>query len=594
MPDTPFFRGRNRMDWLFAVMLQTACDWKSSDQISDVASLIGPNTVERITLPFGIGPLITLVYTEPYLFVVSSSTRGAIQWIGNVLGSSAVASPPAGGTVSTYFGSISSYAYQSTRNKIAAASATRQIVLIGFSLGGSVVTILKDMLSKGDGIESACIAFGTPRAGTLTFAAAYPAANYSGFGVINDPVPSVPPVMWTGLGLHNYWTPYPPFVTYTQIGEGATLKLGGSIDDGWATQPVDEVILGFDTGLFASYHNQPLYGRLLRTGLPATLPDGFDGYPNAGNLDQTASEIFNFGAVPWLWSSNPTTPKQGSNSMTCQLAFYIRDKASPPLGFQEVYYFAGDDPAVPYQAALSPANNWITKRANFLSSSLEIYALRCSHVGSPKKSYLTKFSIPTGGNLGVSDNIQVSVAYFGYSAGHTVKRQFHFRGLPGTWVTADKLTGPGQTGQQLITGNSQAFLDTLAANGMCALAGRATPALPYTISSAAQSAQNQLITLTLTSAVSIVANTLIEIRGCKQAPLLNGRWLTVGTPGVGQVTLSGSERYSAPASLNGTLGPVVPTAYALTTFQFNAVSKKNTGRPSFLQRGRRSPQLRHR
>jgi hypothetical protein len=593
MPGIPFFRGQNRMDWLFAVMLQTACDWGTDEEIQSVAQLLGFERLQRYGIPASIGPPVTLVYTPSYLFVVASSTRGAIQWVGNVLGSVASSVPPAHGTVSTYFGAIASWHYKGIRNDVLAGVESRRLVLVGFSLGGASVTILKDMLLRADGVASACITFGVPRPGTTTFADGFPSDDHVGFGVINDPVPSVPPIVWAGQGLHNDWIPFPPYVEYSHVSPGFTLFLDGSISPGFTVEPVDQVILGFDTGLFKQFHNQPLYGSLLRTGLPSTISDGYEGFPHAGLLDQVAAEVFSIGSQPWRWLSSPTPPAR-EFSMGCQLAFYIRDKASPPLGFQEIYYFPGDDPSVPFNAALASSGNWITKRAKFLSSSCEIYALRCSHVGTPKKSYLSKFKVPVVGDTQVTETIEDCVTYFGFSPGRSVKRQFHFRGVDSRWITADKLTTSGNSGQLLIVGSGTAFLNTLMAAGLSMLAGSGETRENHRIQSAAKATQSDPITLTLADTYAPAPGTLIDIRGCREAPLLNGRWQTIGAASAGSIKLSGSARYSAPASLSGYVSPVVPTLFAVEEVMFSGVGSKKTGRPSFLQRGRQSAKLRHR
>lgn len=593
--DIPFFRGVNRMDWLFAVLLQTAADYGTDEDVRQVAAIMGDADVQRWAVPSQLYPDVLTVITSDYVFVVSASTKGAIQWIGNVLGSTASNVEPSHGSVSTYFGLCAANQYGAVRNMVLSASSSRRVVLIGFSLGGASVTIIKDMLSLADGIESACVSFGNPSAGTTSFNTGYPLDNYAGFGVLNDPLPSLPPSTWTGLGLHNAWTPFPPFVNYDHPDAGSTLLLDGTIRDGYAIQPLSEVIFGFDVGTWLTFHNQPLYARLLRTmDMPDTLPDGFQGYAHASLLDDTASRTFSYQSFPWRWATTPLITSAGGSIMACKLTMYIRDKASPPLGPREIYYFSGDDPSVPFQAAIgavSPAVPWTTLRAAFLSKSCEIYAVGCSHVGSPKKSYLRKFSNPIQGTTGVTETIQDCVAFFGYNSNHSVKRQFHFRGIDSNWITADRLTSAAPSNLNTIT----TFLSVLAANGLSAYGQEAPTAQGTAIASGAKATQTSPITLTLASTgLTIPANTLVRINGCKAAPLLNADWLSVGTAPAGQVTLSGSERYSCPATLNGIINVVSQVPFALSSFEFNGVTSKKTGRPSFLQRGRASVKLRRR
>jgi hypothetical protein len=594
MPDVPFFRGQNRMDWLVATLLQTACDYGTNEQITAVGEIVGPTTVTRFGGTLTLYPPVTVVVAGTYVFLVSSSTKGAIQWVGNVLASSAVSSPSGNGTVSAYFGFVASAQLAAALPTVQANLGGRLLVLVGFSLGAASMTIVKDVLARQYGIDSSCIAIATPRPGTTTFANDYPTDNFSGFAVVNDVVPSVPPSTWTGLGLCNAWTPFPPFVTYTHVTAGNTLLLDGTLSPGYSLQSVTDVVLGINTGLWASYHNQPLYARLLRQQLPYVLGADYEGFAGSASLDNVAADVLSFALQTWPWATLQPSLVMGDSSMTVQLAIYIRD-VNVPLGFQEVYYFPGSDPNTIFQA-MSPgtSGNLSVLRQNFLSKSCQIYAYRASLVGPPRTSYLYKFAIPLTGKLEVTENIQDSLIYLGYNNNHTVKRQFHFRGVSNLWITGDQLTPQGLAGQATYIVGTGGWIPTLMSYsvGMLSYASTFTPF--GAIQSGAQAAEGTPITLTFTPSNAIANNALIQIKGCRAAPLLNGRWQAIGTSPAGQVVLSGSQRYSCPASLNGSIALVNPTYYAMSEIAFNGVGIKKTGRPSFLQRGRQSVKLRHR
>lgn len=280
--------------------------------------------------------------------------------------------------------------------------------------------------------------------------------------------------------------------------------------------------------------------------------------------------------------------------MGVQLAFYIRNAASPPLGFQEIYYFLGDDPVAVFAAATDGTYPWVQKRKVFLSKSCEIYAVRVSHVGSPKASLLKRYDPPIGGVTPATDTIEDAICYLGFSGDGQSKRQFHFRGIASTWIAGDKLSPQGQGSSGVILGSPVAFLDVLQAAGLQMLVSRSAGQTGTPIVAAAQATANTPITLTLGSTLVVPTGQLIEIRGCRQAPLLNGRWRNIGSGLAGQVTLSGSQRYSAPPVIAGTLWQIGVPFRQVANFQFNSVTSKKTGRPSFLQRGRQSAQLRHR
>lgn len=588
-----FFRGEDRTDILFCLMLQTACDWKSNSEIADVAGILGFERLTRYSIPLNAGPPVTVVFTTDYVFVVSSSTHGLLQWVGNVLGSAAVSAPPSAGTVSAYFGAVASAHYQGIRSDVLSGIGSRRLVFIGFSLGGASVTILKDMFYRGDGISSACFAFGSPRAGTTSFAAGYPVADYVGVVAVNDPVPSVPPTTWAGLGGHNAWTPFPPFVTYTQIDPGFTLFLDGNLAAGYFEEDVPQVVQDFADGSVLTFHNQNLYARLIRTLLPDNLTDGYDGYGRAGSIDDIARTVFDPWQPPWSWGST-LKPFIGVSNMVCQASFYIRDKSTPPLGFQEIYYFASDDAAGLYDSGINGPYAWVGLRATFLSKSCEIYGFRVSHVGSPKKSYLKRYEAPIQGQTGVTATIEDCINFTGFSAGNASKRMFHFRGIDANWLKGDTVSGIGQTKLPLIADAGGSFVARLKISGLAILSGFGTSPTLYNITAAAKATQDAPITITTNSTFVFGTGLLIEIRGCREAPLLNGRWKIIGAPAAGQIILSGSARYAAPPVIGGNVKVLGIFTSGLATESFAGVGSKKTGRPSFLQRGRRSAQLRHR
>lgn len=594
MADLPFFRGRNRTDCLVALLIQTACDYGSDADVMAAAACLGPARVTRHPTLWNAMPSVYTVETADHLFVVSASTYSALHWVGNVLGSGMMPADPLSGHASMYFLTVAKRQLALVSERVQAAAGSKAIVLIGFSLGAVSVTLLKGLLSRVLGIESACFAFASPRPGDAAFAAGFPTANYTAFAVVNDPVPSLPPVVWSGLGRHNAWSAFPPFCTYTHVSAGGTLFLDGRIDDGYSLVSMADFVLAFDTGRIQTWHNQPLYARLLRSrDLPDALPDGFDDFPFASKIDQGASTVFSYSQIPWRWQS-PAVPQGKVDPMTVQLAFYIRDKASPPKGFQEVYYFAGTDlNAQIYQATEGPLP-WDLMRAKFLSSSCEIYAVRASNIGSPKKSRLKRYITPLEGLAPATDTIEACIAGVGSSDGFQVKRQFHFRGIASSWIAADNLTALGQANLPKIFGSPNGFLPDLITGGLVINTYGPGNITKYSLTGAAQTAQSLPITLTFSPNVSIQAGKLVEIRGCKEQPLLNGRWMVVGASAAGQVILGGSHRYTAPPSISGKIYVVDPFPVAIARAEYSNIATKKTGRPAFLQRGRRSPQLRHR
>jgi hypothetical protein len=598
MPDVPFFRGENRMDWLYAVMLQTAVDYFDLGYIQTVANILNPSVVHLVTMPSGLIPRCAVVVSDGYVFVVSASTKGFSQWLANVLGSAASSVPPAGGEVSLYFGNVALAQLTAVAPIVQASLPGRQLVLIGFSLGGASCEIMKDMFARRFSISSACVSFGNPRAGTTSFVAGYDSSNYAGFGMVNDPVPSVPPILWTSLGIYNGTVPLPPLVLYSHVTQGNTLTLDGSIQPGYSTMPLTDVLASLADGTAVKFHIQDVYARAIRTqGIPDSIPAAYQGYTNANQLDSIAGELFYWADVPWAWPHGgtilPPAPK-GVVTMPCQFAIYIRDTGGVPAGFQETYYINNDDPSAVIDAmtASPTGTDPVSLRQAFLSNSCAIYAIRASFVGSPKKSRLIKFPTVKVGLLSNTDQIRTALAYFGYSPGYTVKRQFHFRGIPSNALNGDQLNTGVSAGQ--LTAGIDAFLAAMKLGSMVLRANNTTIASGTKIIGALKANQTDPITLLLGSVSPFANGDLVVVTGTKANPLLQGQWKVTNTTPNTSVILQGSANYSAPAALAGVIRPFTPTWPTLNTWQFNAVSSHDTGRPSFLPRGRQSARIRHR
>ena len=594
MPSIPFFRGPSRIDWLFAVLLQTSCDWGTDEQVREVMGIIGSATVSRHSSPGHVFPDVFVVVSDVYVFVVSASTHPDGQWIGNVLGSPATVVPLSHGTVSAYIGGVAAYQYAAVKGEVVAAIPGRKLVLIGFSLGAASLTVVKDMFARNAGVTCAFVGYGGPRTFTASFIDGFDRSNYSEFGSTLDPVPSLPPRIWSGLGLHNSWIPYGPFVAFDHCTVGNSLTPDGTITSGYELLSVPEVVFSFATGQLVTYHAQSRYARLLRSrDLPESLPDGFEGYAHTSLLDNLCASVFPINAGPWQWASPVPQRIREVTRMSSRLTIHIRDKSSPPVGAREVYFFDTDDPQIPFSKAVDFVGSlkpWISARAKFLSSDAEIYAVGCSHVGTPKKSWLRKLALPLGGATGPMDELGNCIVYFGFSPTHDAKRQFHFRGVDKTWLQSDSITGVGEKKLLLVT----TFLDQMKAGGLSIQANNVTIGNGIPIVAGLKAANTDNVTLTLGNNTEFATGVLVVVTGCKAAPLLNGTWLTAGVYPAGQVILGGSFRYAVPAVLNGKIRLIDNRPLAATSFEFNGVGFKRCGRPSFLQRGRQPVKLRHR
>lgn len=591
MADIPFFRGENRMDMLYALLLQTACDWRSPEQVVRVANVWGHVRSRVFSFDADIAPEVWVIVCNDYVFVVSASTHSALQWYLNVLGSGQSSIAGVEGRTQAYFGSVANAHFREYRDFLLQNVQGRKVVFFGFSLGAASVTIEKAILEGREGIDSACFAFGCPRVGNERFCALYPVQDYLRFNYFEDVIQSLPPPEWSETGVHNGWVPYNRMVEYDWPQPGFHLKLPDQIIEGDKAPSTSQVIIGLDRNLYLTWHSQDLYARILRAGLPKELPNGYEGYPLASQIDDLAYNVFFSG---FFGAPSPTFSSPPKGDKLIQAVIYIRDK-TVPLGFQETYMFNGSNPddVFDYFNPASPAVAF-SKRLAFLSSSCEIYAFRCSVVGGPRKSHPYKFANPLPGAVSATmADIEDSICYFGFSANRDFKRQFHYRGVPATYLDASKLSGTGVGALPLIDA-WHTFLQA----GVMVIADP-SKGVTSNFGNVTKATNNDPCVLVLNTPVTLSDNALVVVTACRKTPLLNGSWLVTAAPSVpvNTLTLSGSERLSpAPTSIGKVRAQTFTGAVGtpIRIFQFNAVSSKKTGRPSFLRRGRQSVRLRHR
>jgi len=597
MPGTPFFRGVNRLDWLYALELHTAFDRGSDALARQVAGSWGLVSYSTFAPAGSLTPPVAVAVCTDYVFVLSGSTRQAVQWVGNVLGSAAVPISVVPGSSPAYFLSVAFAQYTAIRSAVLAAAPGRRVVLIGFSLGGAAATLLKSLLQALDSVQAACIVFASPRPGDAAFAASYPTSDFQRAQFNADVVPAFPPTTWAGTGLHAGWVPYAPFVTYQHIAPGHTLYSFDEIRAGDQLPDLVDVVLGFSSNLYQQFHQPGLYASIIRAGLPDTLADGDDGHPAAGDYDSLAPQVF-FTPSPWPWlPARPLTSEVGM----IQVSFSIRNKSDKSVGFNEVYYFPGSDPQAVLDSLLASSSSGgsiypsiAIGRTSFLTRSCELWFIRSSLVGPPRQSVPFAWPQPIQGQVASSmTDIADCITYQALAQGGSARRFFHFRGIGESWLNASQLTDPGAKGQTLIL----SFLNGMLQRGMRLF----SPATLWTspIAGVNKAAVGAPCVLQLDTPTTAIANTVIEISGVRKTPLLRGRWLTTGTGGApaNTLTVAGSEWLSPnPTTTGKVIGLGFPGAvgWQIRSFVFKQVGSKKTGHSGFLRRGRQSKKISHR
>jgi hypothetical protein len=598
---TPFFRGQNFADWLVAILLQSAADFGDERTVQDACLIVGPAVVKRFLQRTSTFPDVFTAVTDDYVFVISASTQGAVQWVGNVLGSATDTLGVFPDEVSKYFGITAIFQFDTVVSEVMRNISSRKLVLIGFSLGAATCTIMK-VLFKGQGIDPiAVFAFASPRPGTQSFVDHNDWTNYQRIAVQDDPIPSVPPVRWSTRGLYTGFTWLPPTSIYGSPTPAWAFARDGVLHEGQFDQNLPEVIYNVYSGDVYRTHNQPYYALAMRRFLPDKLPLGFDGFAQGEDIDSVAKSVLK--PMPaWPWPVlTPTILHGGVSDMGSLISIFMRDQPRNK-GYGENYY---STTAASSALLTSVVNNLLPARRKMLAKAqtpsarngMEIYGARVANVGSPRQSFLYKPTAPLLGTLPYISGmatIEDCAIYMGFDATNSFKRQFHFRGIDAGYI-ADEQVPEGGTLDDLINGASiSSLVNILKGLGVAVHSTRPAIPLSYKVTAANQPTQGALITLTTDNAVGFDPGTLWDLRGVRGAPLLGGRYQSVSGKVPFLITLSGSQRYSAPAIITGTLYQVGANYQALDHLSLLGAGKKNTGRPPFSPRGRRSPQLRRR
>ncbi len=598
---TPFFRGQNFTDWLVALLLQTAADWGNERTVEQAAMIIGPSTVKRFLQATTVFPDVYTCVTDAYVFVISASTQGKVQWVGNVLGSSTVEFDGIDGEVSKYFGITAIFQYTSVAETVAANIPGRRLVLIGFSLGGATCTIMKELFAGQHIDPIAVFAFASPRPGTQDFVDRYPSANYQRIAVQDDPVPSVPPYRWSTRGIYTGFTWIPPTAQYGAPTPAWAFDRTNVLHEGQFDQNLPEVFGNLYTGDVYRTHAQPYYATAIRRHMPDFLPNGYDGFDRGETIDEVAQSVLQPSPV-WPWPHYPPViVNGGSSTMGSQIGVFMRDNARQK-GYEEVYY---STTAASKALLDNVVNNLIPARKKMLArytspaakNGMEIYAARVSNVGSPRVSFPYRPAAPILGTRPLHQgmaNIEDCAVYQGYDATSQFKRQFHFRGVDSFDISDEQITEGGELDTLVNGASPNSLVNVLKSLGVAVHSTRLSPGTNFQVTGATQANQGDLITLAVVNPAGFVPGTLWDLRGCRQAPLLNGRWQAAGPTVANQIVLSGSWRYSVAPIISGTLYEVGPNYQNLDNMALLGGGTKKTGRPPFSPRGRKSAQLKHR
>lgn len=303
MTRKPFDLPLQRVDYLEIAVLAEALVNRDEGAISTALSAMGSGTPRYVFFSASVPPIC--VYEDvanTFLFVSISGTYGWWQWVLNVLGSGQIVVAPIPGKVSAYFGFCGNWIGAFLDGNYPSQLNAYTVVITGHSLGGVVAQTTAAYLTGLGYPAPLVVSLGCPRAGSATFAAAA-----SAMIVLNgndDPIPSLPPIVWAGVGSNfpNPGSPPPDF--YSQAGELNSLSPAGLISAGFSALPFTEAVPA------VLLHKAPThlpweYSRRLRQQMtPADFLPGASGYPAPAALAEAQAVVGPLNRTEFLQQSS--------------------------------------------------------------------------------------------------------------------------------------------------------------------------------------------------------------------------------------------------------------------------------------------------
>jgi len=575
MADTPFFRINNRTDWIFVSNAALALANDDFPLLEESFGALGPGVVQhRPQLP--LVPDVYLYVNGEMVVVLVQGTEGVAQWVGNILGSPQSLEPSFSGSVCFFFARVALAIIHDIQTIITPLLATRKLVCMGHSLGGAVAQLLGDFFRTTAVNGLSVLAIGAPRVGNPTFAAAI-GAQVQRLATVNDPIPSLPPVSWAGPG-----SAYPvggpgPAATYQHAGSGWRLDTEGAITNAEVIVPTSEILSQLLTAATpthaASYYLSAL---LLDSDLPTQKP-GDEGYADPPTLfEATRSNL----GLP-ISARQQERIVEGMDLI--QGTMYFRDLEISEGWTEQIYGVTTVD------AMLTKLSGLLSPRSLFLSQNIEIHATRAAIVGGAKVSKTIKLASPQRGQVAEDTNEAGDcILYLCRSAGNS-KRLMTFRGLPDSWIGKDKLTPAGNAGLASI----DSFMSGLLVDSFLNLK---TPSLlglgKQPIDSMANAVPGGPIEVTTAAAHGFSSGDIVSIQGLRGYPYLLNRW-KIAVVSATAFTLVGSQRYNISSGAVGTVLGIEYVGTAVTSYGFDSVGHRNTGRPFFQPRGKKSRKVIH-
>jgi hypothetical protein len=260
---------------------------------------------------------------------------------------------------------------------------------------------------------------------------------------------------------------------------------------------------------------------------------------------------------------------------------YFRDTAVSQ-GWSEAFYAISDIPTM--NALLA---SLLGPRAAFLGTDMEIHAYRSAYVGSPKLSQTTKLASPQQGQGSGPSNEPGDAILYNYKAATNSHRILTFRGVPDTYIEKGEITPIGRANLGLM----DAFCIAIKAGGV----GLKIPnpfELVTSLVSIGNAAPGGTIVCTSAAAHGLETGDHVNIAEIRGYPYLLGKW-KINVLSATTFELVGSDRYNVQLNGQGTFQGIVYVLQAASTYGFNMVAYRKTGRPFGQPRGRRARRVLH-
>jgi hypothetical protein len=569
-----FFRGSDRDDLIAVASLAIAHYQNNAFQSQQIFRSIGPGT-------FTFFPGST---TRPDLYAYESDdalrvsikgTDNALQWCGHILQSNAFPFGQFSGQVISFFGTVAQDIVDMTREMFAGVIGHKKIAIVGHSFGAALAQLLGNYWWNAKAVNPSVVCLGCPRVGTDAFA-----DSMKTFVVRveneNDLICGVPPEIWQGIGAG-----IPPLgpgvpVHLAHAGEGHALQPDGTLTGGSDPLNAAQVAYYLARG-YIEPHDATSYLAALQAGLkPNPLAPGDDEYQAPALLAAATFDQLGLGQP-----LNKQGPGETDMAATLVQGLMFFKHKTVPQGWSESIYAAT---SVPSMTTL--LQTLVPERAKGLAADCEIVGYRSSSVNPPKDSFTDELNPPTVGVITGACNEPGDCYLYQFRA-QSHRRRMTYRGISDADIqggVANALPNPTSTALDAFNG----LLQTNA----CVIKIIDPANSWFPITSMANAPGSGEIQITTGGFHGLVNGDIINLRGIRNYPYLLGRW-KVGVVNTETFTLKGSDRYTVNLSNEGEIIQVEYAGATPSGWNFRGVGYHETGRPTFLPRGRASVKILH-